>query len=133
MNENATTWIVYAVDVLEPVILALIGLGAAYLSTWLRAKTANEQVDGITRRLVAAAEVAVRDTEQTLVRALKAGAADGKLSREDARAASAAALETLTDLAGPKGIATANAVLGDSETWLVSLIEAEVDRQKGSK
>ena len=52
MNENATTWIVYAVDVLEPVILALIGLGAAYLSTWLRAKTVNEQADGITRRLV---------------------------------------------------------------------------------
>jgi len=130
MSENGTMWAVWALDILQPVLLALIGLAAAYLSKWLRAKTANEQIDGVTRRLVNAAEVAVRATEQTLVAELKRGAADGKLSTSDGKAAAHAALSKLRDLAGPVGIEQADSVLGNADEWARLLIEAEIDKQR---
>jgi len=130
MSENGTMWAVWALDILQPVLLALIGLAAAYLSKWLRAKTANEQIDGVTRRLVNAAEVAVRATEQTLVAELKRGAADGKLSASDGKAAAHAALSKLRDLAGPVGIEQADSVLGNADEWARLLIEAEIDKQR---
>ena len=87
-------WAAWALTTLEPVVLALIGLGAFTLRQWIRSKIQHQQLESVLVRLTNAAEVAVRETEQTVVRDLKRDAADGKLSAADAKKAAAAALKT---------------------------------------
>jgi hypothetical protein len=133
MNETETMWLLWAIEILSPLLLALMCLASAYVTAWIRRKIEHQQLESALIRLTNATDRAVRHTEQTLVRTLKRGAADGKLSATDAKAAAAAALATLEELAGPRGIAEADEILGGFDGWARRMIEARIDELKGAQ
>jgi len=105
------------VDLLCVVIVA--GIGAA--TRLLIAHTKNVRVQGVLGRLDVASEAAVRSVAQTEVDALKAGTVDGKLTPEQAKAASEKAMAIVKSNLGEKGIADLKNILGvDDITALIS-------------
>lgn len=121
--------------VLALLLVALIGLGVAYL----RKQTAKIDHE-ITRSSMDAALVeadkvardAVLAVQQMLVDELKASHEDGKLTKEEAqRALETATMEFLRHISdGSLGVLEAS--LGPVEDWVAGLIEAKVAEQKKS-
>lgn len=135
MDQN---WLQFGIETMAPLIELLAVLVVAVVGELIRKqikkRTDNEAAALFLGRLNDAALDAVLTTEQTFVRRLKANAADGKLSRADARDAGKMALTVLRGYLGPKGIATARDVLGHDEQaldmQLRRLIEAKIAERK---
>lgn len=108
--------------------LAVAGIAAA--TRLLIAHTKNVRVQGILGRLDVASEAAVRQVAQTEADALKAAAADGKLTPEQAKAASLKALEIVKASLGDKGLADLKKILGveDVAALIATHNEATVHR-----
>ena len=105
------------VDLLCVIIVA--GIGAA--TRLLIAHTENVRVQGVLGRLDVASEAAVRSVAQTEVDALKAATVDGRLTPEQAQAASGKALEIVKANLGEKGLADLKKILGvDDVAALIS-------------
>lgn len=96
------------VDLLGIIIVAAIGAATRLLI----AHTTNVRVQGVLGRLDVASEAAVRSVAQTEVDALKAATVDGKLTPEQAKAASERALAIVKANLGDKGLADLKKVLG---------------------
>lgn len=95
-------------DLLVAGFTALAAAGVKFLL----AHTKNVQVQGVITRLDQAATAAVRQVAQTEVDGLKSASAGGTLTPEQARAASAHALEIVKANLGADGVAQLKKILG---------------------
>ena len=89
-------WTELALDILQPVALALLSLLAAMATQWIREHTAHVQTREALVRLTQAVAGAVAEVEQGYVRELKQAAADGRITSAEegeARARAIAAAE----------------------------------------
>jgi len=123
--------------VLPPVALAFAGLIASVLNSarlYLQAHADTSKAASVGARLVALAQIAYHDTEQTFRPTIKTITEDGKLTPEDAKAVGDAALSTYKRLLTPDGIDQVLSVLNvppdQLDAYLKSHLEAEVSRSK---
>lgn len=127
-------WIQFAIDTLQPVILALLSLLSAYAVAYIRRKATNEKVRAVGERAAGAVCDAVRAIEQTFVSKLRE---HGAISADNAQEAASLALDTAREFLGPKGVAELRAVLGSGDdaidSYLLSLIEAKIAAVKAEK
>lgn len=125
------TWANLALDILQPVALALLSLLAAMATQWIREHVQHIQTREALTRLTEAVAGAVAEVEQGYVRDLKAAAADGTLTREDEEQARLRAVERARTLLGPDGVARVRTALGgDLEAVLVAAIERRISELK---
>lgn len=112
-------------------ILVVAAIGAA--TRLLIAHTANVRIQGVLGRLDLASEAAVRSVAQTEVDALKAATVDGKLTPEQAKAASEKAMAIVKANLGDKGVADLKKILGvdDVAALIATHNEAAVHRIAG--
>lgn len=115
-----------AVELLAPVLLALLSWLSVKAIQWIGARIQNEYLKGALERLNAAVADAVKELEQTTVRALKEAAKDGKITREEAQKIKLDAIASVKDYLGQKGVAAIARVVGREafEKMVQSKIEA---------
>jgi hypothetical protein len=131
MTDLLQTVAAQAAVAIGPIVTALVGLLAVYLTRLINQRIANERARDAVSRVGLAASAAVTQIEQTLVRQLKAKSADGKLSAVEAKAAAKAAFDQTMILLGESGVKIVDTGLDDLEAWIVSLIEVKVAAMKG--
>ena len=128
-------WYAPALDpLLSAVGLALAGLLswlAGEAIRWLRAQVSSQRTQEALVLLTEATEAAANEIGQSYVDALKASAADGKLTLDEATEARRKAVTKARDLLGEKGLATLDRALGGStgaalEAWLTAKVEQAV-------
>lgn len=124
-------------DALLPLLLTALTWAAYQAAAWIRAKVGHELAQRALLGLTTGAETVVAELAQTTVGALKAAAADGKLTDAEIEDIRRAALGKLKSYLGPKGLALIADMLGtkDAKTvdrFLLATIEAEVDLRKSS-
>lgn len=123
-------------QVCSPALLALIGWLSLKLADLIKAKTDNAYVQGVLLRLNDAVWTAVREVEQTMVGALKATNTDGsgKLTETSQANAKTAAINTIKEHLGPKGLAELGDIIGVAgpalDQFLGKRVEAVVNAAK---
>jgi hypothetical protein len=126
MNELSSFGI-QVLEALSPVLLALISWGALKLSNLIQAKVKNEKLQGMLMQLDHAAEMAVKEIEQTFVSNL-----DSTRPAESMKQAKEMALQSLKNFMGPKGLIELADILGvqqlsdDFEHVLSTKIESKI-------
>jgi hypothetical protein len=120
--------VLIAAGTLIPLVLAWV---SPKFREWIKAKIANEKVEGILLRLEGFVEKVVVELDQTIVDQLKK---DGKWNAEEAAKVKALALEKVKSYLGEAGVKEAMAILGLTspllEQLLITLIEAAVRDNK---
>lgn len=119
-------------QVCSPAILALVGWLSVKLAGLITAHTSNAYVQGVLLRLNDAVWTAVAEVEQTMVKALKAGTLDGKLTTTGAENAKAAAVATIKEHLGPQGIADLGTILGITGPAIDAFLGKRVDAAVGA-
>lgn len=126
MRQQLDTLAITAVQLLAPLLVALLGMLALRLRAYVNAKVKNTTLQGILGRLDDAALLAVQEVEQTVVKRLD----PTKPFADNAAAAKAAALDSLKTHLGQKGLDEAKGVLGlgqaDLEKLLAGYVESKV-------
>lgn len=125
MKPQLTQLTTDALQLLAPVVLALIGWLGLRLQKLIATKVENEKIEGVLLRLEAVVETAVKETAQTFLSNLKSP------TPKDYKKARAMALESIKAYVGPRGIEEAKKVLGLQEDGaleklIASLLEATV-------
>ena len=126
-----------ALDLVIKAVASAVGLVAV---AWIRRKaevarqlaTSREQAQAIVRLESIVAD-AVAEAEQTIVRAAKAAAADGKLTREDAeRACDAVVAVVKRHMGGDGGFAALGHLLGTvvDDGRIRTMIESQLRRRR---
>jgi len=116
------------------VLVPLTAIGVTWLGgrvgELIQAKVNNETLRGVLLRLDDAVVTAVKDLEQTIVADAKVAAADGKISREEARRIKDKAVRRVKSSLGPDGLKQLGSVLGlwelSVEDFIGSKVEASV-------
>jgi len=126
MQEILTALLLSALTALVPVVGIVFKALGQKAATWIQAKVDNATLEGILVRLNSAAFSAVTEVYQSTAEALKAGAADGKLSDEDKARVKQTAIDSVKSYLGPKGIEVLMAVMGLKS-------ESELDKAIGGK
>ena len=116
------------------VLVPLTAIGVTWLGgrvgELIQAKVNNETLRGVLLRLDDAVVTAVKDLEQTIVADAKVAAADGKISREEARRIKDKAVRQVKSYLGPDGLKQLGTVLGlwelSVEDFIGSKVEASV-------
>lgn len=128
------------VNALAPLVLALLGWLLTTLAMYVRQRTAamkNQYLAGVLERLDDAVETAVREASQTLVDDMRKAAADGTISKDEAREARDHALGKLKAYMGPKGVAELGRVMAldasGIDSYLAGKVEAKVHALKGAQ
>lgn len=116
-----------------PVIGTLFSGIATYVATLLVSKVKNSNISDALGRVSMTAETVVKSIEQTTVSALKAAAADGKLTKEDAKSVKDAAVKKLKDQLPSSVLEVANAGVTSLETFISDKIEKAVNDLKKKK
>jgi len=120
--------------------LALIGLGCAYLATYLRKaavrlaaeteKIQNENHAALVKdaisRLDSIAERTVLKMEQTVAGDLRQAVKAGNVDRENLLKIGRRAVEEVKETAGPELMAVLEETMGDAQAFVVATIEAKV-------
>lgn len=111
---------------------ALFAWLSAAIVRLINAHVANATVRGVLERVHAEVSTAVAEVAQTTTDALKAGAADSKLTVAEAEAAADAAVSAARAYLGTEGVAAMARVLGpaDVEAYIRARVEAEVAARK---
>jgi hypothetical protein len=117
-------------QVLSPLLMAVLGWVATRLATLINARIRSDHARDVLLRLDRIVFAVVREVQQTLVDELKAASSDGRLSADARMRVKHAALETVRDELGPRGIAELAGVLSLPKEMidhvLVTRIEAAV-------
>jgi hypothetical protein len=125
MKEQLMSIAITGLQVLSPVILALLGLFAKKLLQLIDARVRNETMRGILERLDQTALAVVSEVQQTVVDHL-----DAKAPKDSLLQARNAALLNLRALLGTKGLDEMKRILGlseqDVEKLLITQIESKV-------
>lgn len=126
-------------EVLLPALLTLAGAAVTYLAGWLAAwvkRLASTQQNELVKRVLelvgTTAATAVANVAQVAVNDLKAAAEDGRLTREEARAALDKAVEQVWAAIGQAARDALLGAVGGSETraietFIKPAVEAEVN------
>lgn len=112
-------------------LVTLIGLLGAWLSSKLAKKLELENIKAATESVIAATQATVHELEQTTVEKLKAAHKDGKLTEEEIADLGEALLEiTESKLADSvKGLLVGAKI--DLESLIKSTAESYIDKMKG--
>jgi hypothetical protein len=124
MNEQLSALAITAVQVLSPVIIALLGLLAKKLIDLINARVKNETAQGILDRLDQTALAVVTQIQQTVVDDL-----DPNAPKESLIKARDAALANLKTLLGQKGIDDIKKVLGVSNDSLDQILVMFIEKR----
>ena len=131
MKEQLSSLGVTAIQVLSPVLIALLGLLAKQLLDLINARIKNESIKGILDRLDQTSLTVVTEVQQTFVDNL-----DPNAPKESYQKARDSALASLKTLIGPKGLTDIKQVLGiddDSlQKVLITYIESKVHELKAN-
>lgn len=114
-----------AIYVLAPLLMALLSWGSLRLASLIQAHVRNAYAQGALLRLNDAVSTVVTQLAQTEVEALKAKAADGKLSAEDAAELRDKAVAQVRGYLGKNGVAALQKVF-DTDA-IQKVIEAKVE------
>lgn len=99
------------VDLLVPVVMALLAWLSTAATKWINAKVQNEYVSGALSRLNDAVFTAVKATEQTVAAELREAAADGQITKEEAESIKSHAVDSVKAYLGNKGMGELKRVL----------------------
>ncbi len=116
------TLIEYGVPIVGTALSALLGMVLTEARKHFKSAASTSALD----RLERVALLAVHDVEQTIMPGLKAAAADGKITREEAVGLRLAALNSVKKILGDQGLKEMRAANEDLETVLGHIIEAKV-------
>ena len=121
---NWTQLLQQSIDLVTPLLMALVAYGVHQASAWLKARTTNELAHGIISRLDEAIVEVVREMHQTAVAQLKEAAADGKLSKSEAGKIRDTAIAKVRSYLGPKGVAELQRIVGPD---IKAIIETKIE------
>lgn len=115
------------IEILAPILMAALTYAAARLSLYIQAKTKNEWLKGALVRLDDAVVTVVREIQQTVVDAIKAANADGKITPAEITEIKEAALKAVKTHLGTKGLLELAKILGLSDGALDGLITSKIE------
>lgn len=120
-----------AVGIAAYLLVTLIGLLGAWLSSKLAKKLELSNIKAATESVISATQTTVHELQQTTVENLKAASKDGKLTNDEIKALNCALIEiTESKLADSvKGLLIAARI--DLETLIKSTAESYIDKLKG--
>lgn len=121
---------------LSPVIVALVGMLAAYLAKMIKGKVDNQLVEKGLLMLNDGVWTVVKEMEQTMASEFKKAAADGKLTDDEKRALKSAALMKLKSFVSLDELARLLGLGKDAgavENLIDSKVEAAVHDLKEAK
>jgi hypothetical protein len=128
------TFLMVLVNQLAPLFAAVIaGLTAVALARfnkWIRTKTDSEEVLTTMDSVYQIVDVTVADANATIVAGLKEAAADGKITKEEAEEIRDSVFSQVKNNITPKSSKILSKVIGDLDTYLMSLIEKLVQEAK---
>jgi len=114
-------------EVLAPIVVAGLTWLSAKLAQLIQAKVKNEYLRGMLVRLDEAVFTAVKDLQQTVVDAIKAATADGKITETEKQRIKQAAIDNVKSHLGTKGLAELGQILGLTITSVEGLIASKVE------
>ncbi len=114
-------------EVLAPIVVAGLTWLSAKLAQLIQAKVKNEYLRGMLVRLDEAVFTAVKDLQQTVVDAIKAATADGKITEIEKQRIKQAAIDNVKSHLGTKGLAELGQILGLTITSVEGLIASKVE------
>ena len=120
------------VQALIPLVIAIASWALYAASNWLQAHAKTEYQRGVLARLTEAVSTIVSETQQTTVEALKAAAADGKITAEEAAELKDGAISRVRGYLGKRGLKELETVF-DREMIVKVIaytIEAEIAQMK---
>lgn len=125
---NVDSSILYkAIEVLSPLLLALLGWLSVKLAQLINARVEQEYLRGVLVRLTDAVFTVVKELDQTLVTAMKDANRDGKLTDSEKAEIKLRAVATVKAYLGMKGIEAIAKVLGLSSAGVDNFISAKVE------
>lgn len=132
MNISIENLAIPVLEILTPIVTALLGWISYRLAAWIKAKTQNEKIAGVTLRLGDAVATLVKEAEQTIVAEMKKAKSpdspDGvKLSTEEAAGVRLAVVAKFKKLWGEKGIKEIETVLGVERDSILPFIESKLE------
>ena len=122
---NYTELTLKAVELLAPVLLALLSYLSVMATKWIGAKVDNEYLSGALERLNGAVHDAVKELQQTTVAEIKLAAEDGMITKEEAAEIKQHAIDGVKEYLGAKGIAALEKILGKDA--LEKMIKAKIE------
>lgn len=115
----------------DKVLMWVLTAAGVALSAFILAQMSAGKAKEIVARALSEVGAAVLEVEQTFVRAIKEGSADGTLTATEKAEAKARAIATIKSNIGTKGLAKLAKILGvDIDGWLANKVEAVVGAQK---
>jgi hypothetical protein len=132
VNINIENLAIPILEILTPIVTALLGWISYRLAAWIKAKTKNEKLSGVMLRFGDAISTLVKEAEQTIVsemkRAKSPDSPDGaKLSPEEAAGVRLAVVAKFRKLWGEKGIKEIETVLGVERESIMPFIESKLE------
>lgn len=120
------------VQALIPLVIAIASWALYAASNWLQAHAKTEYQRGVLARLTEAVSTIVSETQQTTVEALKAAAADGKITAEEAAELKDGAISRVRGYLGKRGLKELETVFDRDmiDKVIASKIEAEIAQMK---
>jgi hypothetical protein len=119
-----------ALHVLSPILVAALTWVATKVSQLINARVQNERLQNILARVDDTVFAVVRELQQVTVDKLKAAAVDGKLTSEAKEMLRLAAIASIRQQLGTKGVSELSQIVGVSDraidNVLVTHIEAAV-------
>lgn len=123
-----SVWSAFLIETLQPVLMALGSLVAAYAVSAIRTHIRNSEVAALAERLVEVSSLAVHQVETTFVRDFQANSG-GKLPGPAARQALEAAVAQAREYLGPQGIGLAKRIIGTGEVGIDNVLRAAIERE----
>jgi uncharacterized membrane protein YebE (DUF533 family) len=128
------TFLMVLVNQLVPLFAAVLaGLTAvaiARFNKWVRTKTDSEELLTTMDSVYQIVDVTVADANATVVAGLKEAAADGKITKEEANEIKDSVFSQIKNNITPKSAKVLSRVIGDLDSYLMSLIEKLVSEAK---
>jgi len=121
-----------AVELLSPVLLALLSYLAVRATQWFKAKTDNALVGFMLDRVSVAVLESVKEVNATIVAAIREASSDGVITDEEAADIKQDAIDAVKAYLGEKGLKQAKTVLGSDalDAMITTKIEAYVHDMK---
>jgi hypothetical protein len=117
----------HLLNILSPLLVAVLTWASWKMANYIKAHTKNQQVQAALLRLNDAVATAVESVEQTLVSNFKM-AGNGKLSPDDGAKARTRALDQIKSNLGTKGLSDMMSVLGvETTSAMDGLLAAKVE------
>lgn len=122
-----------AIEILTPIITALLSWLAYRLAAWLKAKTQNEQLAALSLKLGDALATLVTEAEQTVVASIKRSKSPGsdggvRLTPDEAVGIRLAVVAKLRKQLGEAGLREIESVLGIPRETIPTFIESKIER-----